>query len=85
MPLRNEPITNKKKLIFVIVAFMLVGASLYWLSVRSYIASKSCHRIALDNSGYTNDNSGAWMRNDSAQRDYMFVYELCMHKEGIST
>lgn len=78
-------ITNKKKLVLVIVALMLASTLLYWLSLRPYLAAKSCHRIALDNSGYTNDGSAVWMRKDSAQKDYLFVYELCMHKEGINT
>jgi len=88
---KSSPMTNKKRVALIVAGLLLVSGSLYWWTVRPYIASKSCHSMALDNSGYALDNSGyakenveLWMRNDNAQRDYMFIYEVCLHKEGIS-
>lgn len=81
---KSSPITNKKRVALIVAGLLLVSGSLYWWTVRPYIASKSCHSMALDNSGYTKENVELWMRNDNAQRNYMFVYEVCMHKEGLN-
>jgi len=81
---KSSPMTNKKRVALIVAGLLLVSGSLYWWTVRPYIASKSCHSMALDNSGYAKENVELWMRNDNAQRDYMFIYEVCLHKEGIS-
>jgi hypothetical protein len=85
MHLKNSLVTHKSRLILAIVGgLLLISSSLYWWAVRPYVASKSCHHIALVNTGYNKDNVDLWTRNDTAQRDYMFIYEVCMHKEGIN-
>lgn len=74
---------NLKYVIFLVVSVFLV-TTVYWGQARPYLASKSCHRIALEDTGYNGSNENLWVTNDSAQRDYMFIYEVCMHKEGLN-
>lgn len=81
---KNNRTAYKNIIALVIIGLLVVGGSLYWWTVRPYLASKSCHSMTLDNSGYSKENVELWMRNDNAQRNYMFVYEVCMHKEGLN-
>lgn len=84
MLIKSSPITHRNRIALVIVGLLLVSGSLYLWTVRPYVASKSCHSTALDNTGYNGQNGDLWAKNDNAQRDYMFIYEVCMHKEGIN-
>lgn len=81
---KNNTIAPRNRIALVIVGLLLISGSLYGWTVRPYVASKSCHSIALDNTGYNKENVELWMHNDNAQRDYMFIYEVCMHKEGLN-
>lgn len=81
---KSSPMVNKNTIALIIIGLLLVSGSLYWWTVRPYTASKSCHHTALENTGYNGNNGELWAKNDNAQRDYMFIYEVCMHKEGIS-
>lgn len=84
MLLRNDLAITKGKLTLIILGVLLTSTSLYWWTIRPYVASKSCHHTALENTGYNGENGDLWARNDNAQRGYMFIYEVCMHKEGIN-
>lgn len=74
---------NQKLIIGLIVVLLVIGAG-YWHGARPYLAAKECHKVALDNSGYQKDNWQAWAGNQKTQTNYMFVYELCLHKEGLN-
>lgn len=74
---------NQKYIIWIVGALLVIGLG-YWYGARPYVAAKGCHSIALDNSGYQKDNWQSWAGSSKAQTDYMFVYELCLHKEGVN-
>lgn len=73
-----------KKITIALFAALLVATSSYWFIVRPYVTVKNCHSLALNNSGYNKDNWTYWAGNSNAQAKYMFVYEICMHKDGIN-
>lgn len=70
-------------IIFIVLGVVFVAALIYWMVARPYFATKSCQQIALDNSGYDKDGWRTWAGNHSNQTNYMFIYEMCMQKEGI--
>lgn len=81
---RNKPGIARGKIVLATAILLLALGFLYWWTIRPYVASRSCHTTALENTGYTRDNAGQWARNESVQSDYSFMYEVCMHKEGIN-
>jgi hypothetical protein len=84
MRLKNSLGLNRSKIMLTLAVVLVASSGLYWWPIRHYAASKSCHNIALENSGYSKDNSDLWLHNNNSQRSYMFIYDVCMHKEGIN-
>ncbi len=76
-------VKSKNFVIWTVIIVFVVGLG-YWYGARPYFAVKNCHGIALDNSGYNADQWRSWAGNSKSQTDYVFVYELCMHKSGLS-
>lgn len=76
--------TNSRRLMLLITCLLVFTGLSYWLLVRPYNVTKNCQKVALDNSGYDKDTWRAWAGSSENQSNYMFVYEMCMHKEGIN-
>lgn len=74
---------NNIAVIATLVVLAVLGLT-YWQIIRPYTVTKSCHRIALDNAGYNQDSWRSWAGDQHNQANYMFVYEMCMQKEGIN-
>lgn len=81
--LKNNQLTNNK-IIIAVAAILAASALTYWQIVRPHMVTKNCHDIALDNSGYNEDSWRSWAGDQRNQSNYMFVYEMCMQKEGLN-
>ena len=73
---------KQRAIIWTVVALMIIGVG-YWQGLRPYLVTKKCHQVALDNSGYQDDNWTTWAGSPKAQANYNFVYGVCVHKEGL--
>lgn len=73
-----------RKVVIVTIIILLTSALTYWLVARPYFVTKNCQTIALENSGYEKDSWRSWAGSQGNQSNYMFVYEMCMQKEGIN-
>lgn len=74
----------RSKHIYILLAILIAAVSAYWFVARPYFVTKSCKDTALQATGYTSDNSQAWASNPNIQSKYVFVYGVCMQKEGIN-
>lgn len=74
----------KAKYVLLLLVTLLIIAACYWFIARPYSVTKSCKDTALAATGYTNDNSQAWASNPDIQSKYVFIYGVCMQKEGIN-
>lgn len=68
----------------VAIVVAIVALLAYWLTLRPYFVTVGCKDVALSETGYTILNWKAWSFNSNNQRNYNFIYELCMQKEGIN-
>lgn len=80
---KDRKLFNGKSATFSVAVLLMIAVT-YWLVARPYFATKSCQKVALDNTGYERDSWQSWAGKQSNQTAYMFVYELCMQKEGIN-
>lgn len=81
--LKANKLISHKTIVISIVILLAAGLT-YWHIARPYFAVKSCQNIGLDNTGYKQDSWRSWAANRDNQLNYMFVYEICMQKEGIN-
>lgn len=74
----------RSKHVYIALALLVGVVVIYWFVARPYFVTRSCKNVALQATGYTNDNSQAWASNPDIQSKYIFVYGVCMQKEGIN-
>ena len=70
---------RKRNTILFTILILLVITLVYWTQYRPYAVTKACHKIALEESGYS-ENSDGWSLN--TQR-YYEVFPLCTNKAGL--